>query len=284
MRDLRSMRRWSVPLLLAGVLAAAGVTYAVAAIPGPGGTITGCVKKSNGNLRVVDDGTSCRRNESSLVWNQTGPKGETGATGATGPQGSAGPQGPAGPQGSQGPAGATGVAAAACPDTPERPATEVGAPVRIFADVNGIPGESAVKGHEDEIELQSVDLGITSCAAASAGGAATAKAIVDDVDVTKFIDASSTELFKHVANGSHISSVVITVERAGGASSQKVATYTLNDVLVTQYRSHSGGNIPIESMSFTFAKITITYFEQTANGQTGPPHTVTYDLTTHTTT
>jgi type VI secretion system secreted protein Hcp len=275
MRDLRSMRRRTVPLLLAGVLAAAGVTYAVAAIPGPGGAITGCVKKSNGHLRVVDDGTSCHRNESPLVWNQTGPKGETGATGATGPQG---------PAGSQGPAGVAAVAAATCPDTPEKPGTEVGAPVRIYADVNGIPGESVTKGHEKEIELQSVDLGITSCAAASAGGASSGKAVVDDVDVTKFIDASSTVLFKRVANGSHISSVVITVERAGGASSQKVVTYTLNDVQVTQYRSHSGGNIPLESLSFTFAKITITYFEQTGNGQTGQPHTVTYDLQTNTTT
>ncbi len=265
MRDLRSMRSRTVPLLLAGVLAAAGVTYAVAAIPGPDGAIAGCVKKSTGHLRVVDEGTSCRRNESSLVWNQTGPKGETGATGAQGPAGPAGPQGPTGPAG---PAGSGGGSA------------EPGSPVEIYAKVAGIEGESTRKGHEKEIELRSVDLGISNTASATTGGGGGAgKAIPDDVDVTKFIDKSSTQLFKSVADGKHITDVLITVERTG-EQPRRLVTYALKDVLVTKFKSHSAGYTPVESVSLSYSMITITYFEAAADGSIAAQHTVTYDLKT----
>ena len=253
MRHLRMSRRRTVPFLLAGVLTAAGVTYAVAAIPGSDGTINGCVKKSNGHLRVVDEGASCRRNESSLVWNQSGPKGDPG------PQGAQGPQGPAGPAGSAG-----------------APA-EAGAPVLILAKINGVPGESTNARHKDEIDLRSVDLGITQSGSAAAGGGGGAgKATADEVDVTKFIDKSSTDLFRRVADGKHITNVVITVERAG-ESPTPIVTYALTDVLVTKFRSHSSGNVPTESVSLSYSKITITYFEAKQDGTT-TPHTVTYDL------
>jgi hypothetical protein len=53
----------------------------------------------------------CRRGESAIDWNRTGPQGPAGEPGATGPEGEQGPAGvqgdagPAGPQGATGPAG-----------------------------------------------------------------------------------------------------------------------------------------------------------------------------------
>ena len=251
MRHLRMKGRRTVPLLLAGVLTAAGVTYAVAAIPGSDGTINGCVKKSNGHLRVVDGGVSCHRNESSLVWNQSGPKGD---------------QGPQGPQGPAGPAGSGGGTA------------EAGAPVTIFAKIAGIPGESTNVRHKDEIDLRSVDLGIANSGSAGIGGGGGAgKARADEVELTKFIDKSSTELFRRVADGRHINDVLITVERAGG-DPQRIITYDLTDVLVTRFRSHSAGGVPAESVSLDYSKIKITYFEAAKDGSIAAQHTVTYDL------
>ncbi len=88
---------------------------ATAAIPGPGGVIAGCYVKSGGVLRVIDSSvTTCKSNETSLDWNQTGaagpagPAGPTGPTGSPGPTGQTGATGPAGPTGPTGPAGPTG--------------------------------------------------------------------------------------------------------------------------------------------------------------------------------
>ena len=78
--------------------------------------------------------------------------------------------------------------------------------------------------------------------------------------------------------------MLIAVERAGaGGAPQRVVTYDLTDVLVTRFRSHSGGTIPTESITLNYSKITITYFEQSSNGSTVIQHTVTYDVKANTT-
>jgi hypothetical protein len=78
-------------LVTLGVAAAvaAGAT-AIAAIPGPDGTIKACIKKrapNKGALRAIDHNKRCSRRERTLTWSQ---KGTPGAQGQQGPQGSAG--------------------------------------------------------------------------------------------------------------------------------------------------------------------------------------------------
>jgi hypothetical protein len=88
--------RLLVALAVGGALF--GIAAAVqASIPDPAGVIHGCYKTNKGDLRVIDpssqdkDLKSCKNDETSLYWNQTGLKG------ATGPQGPIGLPGPAGP-------------------------------------------------------------------------------------------------------------------------------------------------------------------------------------------
>jgi len=70
-------------------------------IPGAGGVIDGCFKKSGGTLRVVDGPVEqCTSNELPVNWNQVGLPGATGAPGAPGA---------VGPMGSQGAAGLAGI-------------------------------------------------------------------------------------------------------------------------------------------------------------------------------
>ena len=77
-------------------LAAAAIGIAAAAIPDGSGVIHACFRDTNGSLRVVDDPTTCKNNETPLAWGQTGPQGPQGPTGPQGPQGPIGPQGPPG--------------------------------------------------------------------------------------------------------------------------------------------------------------------------------------------
>lgn len=101
------MKKFVVALTFIAVLAIVGV--ATGAIPGTGGTISGCYKTSLGvhgaPLSVIDPskGETCGPGNSAVNWNQTGPQG---------PQGVAGPAGAAstvpGPQGAKGDTGATG--------------------------------------------------------------------------------------------------------------------------------------------------------------------------------
>ena len=59
-------------VLTAAVVGAATFAIVRAAIPDGNGVIHGCYRDDDGNLRVVDDPKSCRRNETALSWSQTG--------------------------------------------------------------------------------------------------------------------------------------------------------------------------------------------------------------------
>jgi len=96
-RGVRVTALWGVALV-----ALLLVTVASATIPDGGGVVHGCYTKSGGALRVIDDSvTNCKSTETSLTWNQTGPKGSTGARGVTGDTGATGPAGSAGASGYQ---------------------------------------------------------------------------------------------------------------------------------------------------------------------------------------
>lgn len=87
-----------------GILAVAALLPGVTASPGMSAerVLNGCVKKGNGQLRLVMNLRSCKPSEHPISWNTEGPMGPAGPQGAAGPQGSVGPQGAAGPQGEPG--------------------------------------------------------------------------------------------------------------------------------------------------------------------------------------
>src|SRR4051794_32092231 len=100
-----------VSSLLPQVLTAGAATGgAIAAFSGgSGAVIRACYKAGNGELRVLVDGDSCKRNEIALTWNQQGPPGPPGPAGTQGATGARGPSGPPGPAGTAGPIGPAGT-------------------------------------------------------------------------------------------------------------------------------------------------------------------------------
>src|SRR3954451_4835658 len=91
-------------VLLAGVGAAA-----YAALQDGSGVIHACVD-NKGATRIIDIAVDeCRKNETAISWNQTGPQGLPGAPGVNGAAGPQGLQGVTGPSGAAGPAGADGL-------------------------------------------------------------------------------------------------------------------------------------------------------------------------------
>lgn len=104
---LAGLRRRTVALfgglLLLGAIAG-GVAWA--AIPDGDGVIHGCYLKSGGTLRVIDASvTNCKKTETAIWWNRSGPPGDAG------PQGEQGPPGPGGAMVHQSFCGGSG-----CPD------------------------------------------------------------------------------------------------------------------------------------------------------------------------
>jgi hypothetical protein len=90
--NIRISRR-AAALLVGALAVAIGGTYAYASIPDPAGVIHGCYDKNG--LRVIDPsaGATCKSNETSLDWSQSGPQGPPGQDGTDGTDGSNGVSG-----------------------------------------------------------------------------------------------------------------------------------------------------------------------------------------------
>ncbi len=80
-----------------------------------------------------------------------------------------------------------------------------GSGIDVFLKLDGIPGESAVKGHEKEIDVLSYVQSVEATIVLSGGGGASAgKATFPAVRFRKRVDAASVGLVLACASGQHI--------------------------------------------------------------------------------
>jgi type VI secretion system secreted protein Hcp len=154
-----------------------------------------------------------------------------------------------------------------------------------FLKLNGIDGESEVKGHEKEIQISSFSFGCANQGSGGyGGGSGSSKASVQDIHITKQVDNATPNLYKYCFQGNSIDQAIITVRKAGGDDPLDYLTMTLTEVFVSSVSTsgHDGGGIAQESLSLNFSKVHMVYKLQdpTGAGQDGPD--ITIDVKQHT--
>lgn len=246
----------------------AGGAFAAAAIPGADGTITGCYMSAGGgqgNLRVIDEGESCGKNETQIKWNQKGVPGDRGPEG---------PIGPEGPQGPQGPAGANGTEALLIGGQALNSGRAEG-----FLTIDGVKGESTDSKHAGAIDIRSFSFGVTNSGSAQVGGGiGSGKASFSSFKFNKLYDSSSPALFEGTASGEHFKSATFSFRRTG-ESQPEFLTIKLSDVLITGYQQGGTKEPPLlEAVSLDASKIAIEYRPQRADGSLGSPITAGYSV------
>ncbi len=150
----------------------------------------------------------------------------------------------------------------------------------IFLKLDGIKGESKDKKHPDEIQIESVNWGAanpTSFAHGDGGGVG--KVQLSDVSLTKKVDESSQKLLKACWTGDHIKSGVI-IFRKAGKDQQEFLKVTLKEVMVSSvsFGDHSGGELPEEHVTLSFAKFEIEYKAQNEDGGLKAGSPVSWDV------
>ena len=140
--------------------------------------------------------------------------------------------------------------------------------IDTFLKLGSIKGESVVKGFEDQMQILSWGWGMTQTGTthmASGGGAG--KVDVQDITITKPIDAGSPTLSLSCAKGTHYDTAVLTMRKAGGTALEYV-TLTLTDVLVSSYSvAHSGGDDTLtDTVTLNFGKFKYSYQPQDNKG------------------
>jgi type VI secretion system secreted protein Hcp len=147
--------------------------------------------------------------------------------------------------------------------------------------IDGIDGESQDSKHKGEIELSSWSWGESQSGTSAAGGGGGAgKVHMQDFHFTMGVNKATPKLFLACASGQHIPKAVLTCRKAG-TDQQEFLLYTFSDLLVSSYQTGgSGGSdvIPVEQISFNYAKVEVEYKEQKADGTLAGPVKAGWDL------
>ena len=151
-----------------------------------------------------------------------------------------------------------------------------------FLKVEGVQSESTRAGHEKEIELISFSWGAANPTSIGiGGGGGSGKVSVSTFNFMKKTDAASAPLFQACCEGKHFPKAVVTLHKAGGKESVDYLKYEFEKVYVesVQWSGASGGDdVPMESVSFAFGKVVMTYTQQKDDGSKGAASVGSWDV------
>jgi type VI secretion system secreted protein Hcp len=157
------------------------------------------------------------------------------------------------------------------------------AAVDYFLKIDSVPGESADSKHKNEIDIESWSWGETNSGShAGGGGGGAGKVSMQDFSFTMRINKASPKLFLACATGQHIKEALLTCRKAG-KEQQEYLTWTFSDLLVSSYKTGGsetgeGGALPVDAITFNFAKVEIGYKPQKADGTLDAENKAGYDL------
>ncbi len=102
---------------------------------------------------------------------------------------------------------------------------------------------------------------------------------ISEVTISKVMDGASTGLFKEALTGAKGCKTLIDVVKTGADKIEKYVSYELDDCLLSNYDMSAYSNsAPMESISISFAKITMSYTAGDRANKEGTPERVGYDL------
>jgi type VI secretion system secreted protein Hcp len=136
----------------------------------------------------------------------------------------------------------------------------------IFAKLGDIKGESLDAKHKDEIEVLSFSWGVTNANASAPGtGGGAGKATFNDFSIVHRIDKATPNLMQACATGVHLKEATVT-HRKAGKGQQEYLILKMSDVIITGV-THSGSpDGTSENVSLSFAKVSLEYKPQKADG------------------
>jgi len=151
----------------------------------------------------------------------------------------------------------------------------------IYMKFGSVKGHVTTDSFKDWIELDSFQWGVGRAIGTAARGAQSrehSEPSLSEIVVTKHTDISSPKLFLDAVAGKLNTDVEIKFTTTTKGKIDTFLTYKLENTGVSGYSLSSGGDMPIESLSLNFTKITNT-FTSFDPGIGGSPETVGYDLT-----
>ena len=141
--------------------------------------------------------------------------------------------------------------------------------VDMFIKIDSVKGEAQDKVHKDEIDVLAWSWGMTQSGTMhTGGGGGGGKVSVQDLNLTKWLDKSSSVLADYCSSGKQFSEAKLTVRKAGGDSPLEYLIITMTDVIVTAISTGgSGGEDRLtENVTLNFSTVKTSYQPQKPDG------------------
>jgi type VI secretion system secreted protein Hcp len=151
----------------------------------------------------------------------------------------------------------------------------------LYMKYGDIKGAVTTDGFKDWIELNSFHWGASRSIGTGARGATSrehSEPNLGEVTVTKLSDVATPKLFLDSVGGKLDNKVTIKFTTTTKGKVETFLTYELENTGLSSYTMSSGGDMPTETLSLNFTKITKTFTGHDP-GISGSPETVGYDLT-----
>jgi len=135
----------------------------------------------------------------------------------------------------------------------------------MFWKIEGINGESTSAQGKDMIEILSYHHGVAMplTAGPSNTSRASGRCVHQDFTITKYVDLASPTLNLKCCGGEDIKQMTIHIWKADAAAKPiNYITYTLESCIITSVSVSAGGDQPIETVTFSYKKITWDYAQQ----------------------
>ena len=133
--------------------------------------------------------------------------------------------------------------------------------VNAYLIIDGRPGPSTSK--ENAIDILSFSFGATQpsvIGVGSSGGEARAgRANLHDVSIMKVVDKVSPLLFDDCVTGNYLKTVDIIYDKPMGDDQQDYYKIHMENALITSIQHSGSSENPVESLSFAYSKIKVSY-------------------------
>ncbi len=133
--------------------------------------------------------------------------------------------------------------------------------VNAYLIIDGRPGPSTSK--TDAIDILSFSFGASQTSTigvgSSGGESRSGRANLSDVSIMKVVDKTSPLLFDDCVTGNYLKKVDIIYDKPMGDAQEEYSKIHMEDALITSIQ-HSGSNEnPMESVTFAYSKIKVSY-------------------------
>jgi type VI secretion system secreted protein Hcp len=144
----------------------------------------------------------------------------------------------------------------------------------FYLKIDGVKGETTAKEMKEFMEILSFSFGASnpSTVGSHGGGSAAGKVSISSFNVMKRTDAASPTLFQMCCSGDHAKTAEMHIKKSSGKDGEQATfiKYLFEQVYIdsVQWSGASGGDpYPTEALSFSFGKVTVSYYPQDDKGK-----------------